>query len=82
SWLDNTVTNAEIHIEGYNVVRLDRSRNGGGVCVLIREDIAFSPRQDLHDDRHEALPLDRHLYTKNQDDNYWDRLQTTKRGVL
>ncbi|CAG2230050.1 unnamed protein product [Mytilus edulis] len=57
SWLDNTVTNAEIHIEGYNVVRLDRSRNGGG-CVFIREDIAFSPRQDLHDDRLEALWID------------------------
>ncbi|CAG2202287.1 unnamed protein product [Mytilus edulis] len=58
SWLDNTVTNAEIHIEGYNIVRLDNSRNGGGVCVFIREDIAFSPRQDLHDDRLEALWID------------------------
>jgi len=58
SWLDNTVTNAEIHVEGYNVVRLDRSRHGGGVCVYIRDDIAFSPRQDLHDDRLEALWID------------------------
>ncbi|CAC5397465.1 unnamed protein product [Mytilus coruscus] len=58
SWLDNAVTNAEIHIEGYNIVRLDRSRNDGGVCVFIKEDIAFSPRQDLHDNRLEALWID------------------------
>ena len=47
SWLDSSVTNTEIDIEGYNVIRKDRNRNGGGVCVYIRDDLAFSARSDL-----------------------------------
>ena len=42
TWLDNSVSDAEINIENYTVVRRDRNRNGGGVCVYIRNDFAFS----------------------------------------
>jgi len=55
TWLDESVTNSEISIDGYCVVRLDRCRNGGGVCMFIRKDLAFSPRHDLHSDKIEAL---------------------------
>ena len=47
TWIDDSVTDAEICIENYSVVRSDRSRNGGGVCMYIRNDLAFSLLQDL-----------------------------------
>ena len=47
TWLDGTVTNSEIELEGYNIIRRDRDRHGGGVCTFIRYDIAFSERTDL-----------------------------------
>ncbi len=47
TWLDNSVTNTEIQIEGFNVIRKDRNRHGGGVATYIRSDLAFSERNDL-----------------------------------
>ena len=31
------VSNDEIHIPGYNIVRKDRNRHGGGVIMYIKE---------------------------------------------
>lgn len=37
SWLNSTVSNAEVEIEGYKLTRLDRTgKLGGGVCVYTR----------------------------------------------
>ena len=37
SWLNSTVSNAEVEIEGYKLSRLDRTtKSGGGVCVYTR----------------------------------------------
>lgn len=58
TWLDKSVTNAEININNYSVVRSDRCRNGGGVCMFIRKDLAFSPRLDLARDGIEAMWID------------------------
>lgn len=55
TWLDDSVTDAEINIENYSVVRLDRSRIGGGVCMFIRNDLAFSLLQDLKIEDMEAI---------------------------
>ena len=46
-WLDSSVTDGEIQIEGYDVLRRDRNRNGGGVCAFVRNDSAYNPREDL-----------------------------------
>ena len=46
TWLDNSVNDAEINIEGYTVIRNDRNRKGGGVCIYINNKFAFS-KQDL-----------------------------------
>lgn len=35
TWLDSSVTDAEININGYTVIRADRNREGGGVCMYI-----------------------------------------------
>jgi len=34
SWLDHTIANSEIFIQGYSIVRLDHPRHGGGVLIL------------------------------------------------
>ena len=48
SWLDDSVPDEEVKIEGYSILRQDRSRCGGGVCAFIRNDLAFNARPDLH----------------------------------
>ena len=45
--IDDSITDGEISIDGYCLVRRDRNRSGGGVCMYIRNDISFSPRIDL-----------------------------------
>lgn len=46
SWLDNTVSDSEVEFHGYQSVRRDRDRRGGGVCVYVRSDFAFNVRTD------------------------------------
>ena len=53
--LDNTISDHEIAIEGYSLVRRDRSRNGGGVAMFLRNPIDFKIRTDLSDDDLEFL---------------------------
>ncbi|CAH3132643.1 unnamed protein product, partial [Porites lobata] len=48
--LDDTISDNEIHISGYESIRSDRStngRSGGGVCFFIRSEINYSVRSDL-----------------------------------
>ena len=41
SWLNSSVTNAEVEIEGYKPIRLDRPKHrAGGVCVYVRRDLS------------------------------------------
>lgn len=35
SWLDSTIEDAEICIQGYKTVRLDRNRHGGGLVIYV-----------------------------------------------
>ena len=44
SKLDESVTDGEINIDGYELIRSDRNRHGGGVACYIRNDISFNPR--------------------------------------
>ena len=41
TWLDDSVLDNEIFISDYCLLRRDRNRNGGGVCMYIRNDIPF-----------------------------------------
>ena len=45
--LDANITDNMINIDGYDVVRKDRSRNGGGVCIYLRSSINYRVRNDL-----------------------------------
>ena len=52
TWLDDTVPDAEVHIENYSIQRKDRHRHGGGVCIYIRQDLSYNERSHLN---HECL---------------------------
>ena len=52
SWLDASVTESEIDIADYTIIhytiiRRDRNREGGGVCIYIRSDFIFKLRDDI-----------------------------------
>ncbi len=42
SKLDHTISNSEIKIEGYDLIRCDRNRNGGGVLCFIKDNLHFN----------------------------------------
>jgi exonuclease III len=56
--LDSTITDNMIHIDGYDVVRKDRARNGGGVCIYLRNSINYKVRSDLVPDQLEVVCLE------------------------
>ena len=58
TWLDDTVTDGEVGIPGYVLERRDRNREGGGVGLYIRNDIAFNRRDDLQDSELEFIAVD------------------------
>ncbi len=41
TWLDSEITDHEVCIDGYEIIRLDRNRNGGGVAILISSNLTF-----------------------------------------
>ena len=52
--LSESFSNMCIHFPGYDIVRRDRNRNGGGVCVYIRSTINFQTQTSLLSDIYEA----------------------------
>ena len=56
--LDNTVADHEISIRGYDIIRKDRNRNGGGVAIYIRSVINYKERHDLQDDNLETITVE------------------------
>ena len=47
SKIDDTVLDNKIHISGYNIIRNDRNRNGGGVIMYLKQCLSFTERNDL-----------------------------------
>ena len=45
----------QLHIDGYSLVRKDRTRQGGGVAIYIRNTICYTERQALCSDNLEML---------------------------
>ena len=46
---------SQVDIEGYDILRRDRNRNGGGVALYIRQSLNYVNRQDLSS--HEGLEI-------------------------
>ena len=44
SKLDNSIFDSEIEIDGYNILRFDRKRHGGGVACYVRNYLSFTKR--------------------------------------
>ena len=42
--LDNTIMDSELNIEGYDLIRSDRNRRGGGVSCYIKKDRHYNVR--------------------------------------
>ena len=42
SKLDSSVTNMEVNINGYSIIRNDRNRHGGGVACYVKNDLCFN----------------------------------------
>ncbi|EDO29905.1 predicted protein [Nematostella vectensis] len=53
--LDSTFSDGEVRIPGYDIIRKDRNRNVGGVCLYLRSSINYCIRNDLVPDSVEAV---------------------------
>jgi hypothetical protein len=51
TWLTSSITNSEISLPGYTLVRNDRSnKRGGGTAIFVRDGIPYKHRTDLSDE--------------------------------
>ena len=41
SKVDNSISDSEVEIPGYCILRCDRKRNGGGVAYYVRQDLCL-----------------------------------------
>ena len=60
--LDDSIHNDEVKIPGFDIVRKDRNRNGGGVAIYLRNTIPHTVRDDL-------IPTDTNIYRSNLPSN-------------
>ena len=58
TWLDNTVNDDEVELDGYDLVRKDRNRHGGGVAMFIRSTINYKTRSDIMPDNLETITVE------------------------
>ena len=59
TWLDDTITNGEIAVQGYNVYRKDRNRHGGSIAVYVADRLKVTRRRsDLEMDDIELIWLE------------------------
>ena len=55
TWLDSTVHDSEIAIPGFQIIRKDRNRHGGGTAIYIEDGIRFTRRDDVEKDDNESI---------------------------
>lgn len=48
TWLDNSVADTSVSIPGYDLKRLDRDVNGGGVAIFLKSHLKLTIVNDLH----------------------------------
>ena len=53
--LDSSVNDSEVSVQGYSLLRKDRDRKGGGICLFIRNSINFNVRGDMSSGNVEAM---------------------------
>ena len=55
SKLDKSVTNSEILIDNYDLLRCDRNRNGNGVACYIRNELSYTKKNLFPNDIENVL---------------------------
>ena len=58
TWLDDKISDHEVGIDGYDLLRKDRKRTGGGVAMYIRNSINYKIRQDIMPDYLELITVE------------------------
>ena len=47
SKIDKTILDSEVDIDGYSIIRCDRTRNGGGVLMYINNNVSYKERANF-----------------------------------
>ena len=55
TWLCNDVYDHELLLPGYDIIRKDRNRRGGGVCLFVNKNVRYSVIEDVTNDTVESL---------------------------
>ena len=55
TWLNNSITNMEVDINGYSIERHDRSSCGGGVAIYIKNGLKYERKIQLEESDVEAI---------------------------
>ncbi len=58
SKIDSLISDSELYINNYSIVRFDRNRFGGGVALHIKNIIPYSERKDLVPDKLEMVCIE------------------------
>ena len=66
--LNETILSSELEIDGYDLVRLDRSRRGGGVACYIKDLIAYKYK-DRFCSNTASISVD--IFCLNLSQSYW-----------
>ena len=61
SKLDGTISDIEVYVPGYVIMRKDRSQSGSGVALYIRENLSYTNRIDLVPDTLEMIGVEINL---------------------
>lgn len=56
--LDAQITDSEIQLTGYHIVRKDRNKFGGGVCLFIKNHLNYKVRTDLMPEQLECIVIE------------------------
>lgn len=56
--LDSNINDNQVRLNNYELVRKDRNRNGGGVCVYIKNHINYKVRLDLMSEETESIVIE------------------------
>ena len=55
TWLSSDVNDHELSLPGYNILRRDRNRRGGGICIYVKDTINFSVIEGIKNDNVESI---------------------------
>ena len=55
TWLSDAVSDHELKLPGYDILRNDRNRHGGGVCLYIKDTIQYHRRSDIDETTTESI---------------------------